>query len=84
MTISNADFTDMSCPEGSGASILASGNKSALNISHSTFLRTSVDTGGSITLSDSNMTMTSSTCDSFTGSAISALESKIELRDVNI
>ena len=44
-----------------------------INISHTKFLRNSAKSvGSSITLSDSNLTMTYSTLDQFTGGAILA------------
>ena len=85
VTVTNTDFTDMT--SGTGAAILKLGsgkNNDKLDISHSRFMRTTVKTGGSISLAKSELTMTSSTCDTFTGSAISAVESKMTLRDVTI
>ena len=70
--------------EKSGAAIFAL-NDAKLDISNSMFLKCNSTTGGLIDLSnESNLTMSSSTVDEFTGSAILGDTANIELVDVSI
>ena len=81
--ITNTIMQDMNA-EKSGSAISAQ-NKASLDISHSQFLKCHSNTGGLIDLqNNSTLTMSSSTFNEFTASAIVGDTANIKLLDVNI